>query len=673
MLRNVARASRSALLIPAFWLGTMAGMAPGGDVQFWRVDSASKFREGKSSGVLATDSGELRLGIALGKPSTVDAVRVWDLARTPDGATWAATGDEGKVFRRKGDADAWELAHDDPDAQVFALAVAPDGAVWAGTGPGGRVVPVSAKEPKPEALGQSVLYVWDLVAGPDGTLWAATGPNGQLWKRPAAGGWTLAYDSPEPHLLAAAIAEDGAVWVGTSGRGLVVRVAADGKASVVFDAPQSDVKALRFGPGGAIYAATCQESEPGGGLRIGSGKPADNAIFRIEADGTAKEIFQAKALIYSLGWRGEQLVAGTGPEGRIFGLDPNGEGQVPLARLDCAQVLALESDGTGGLIAGLGGPAGVIAMPNAGVAKGEWTSEVLDAKQPARLGSVQWRGDEPKGTSIAFEARQGSTSEPDDSWTPWAPIKAGADSKDAASGTPRRYAQLRVGLAAEDPKSSPAIRSVSLAYRTVNLAPEVESIEVPDLAAGNGSTSSGKLELSWKGKDPNGDDLQYWVEIRREEWPDWIALTPKPISEAKYTLDASTLPQGRYRVRVRASDRLANAPGEAREAERVSEPFLLDREAPRLAIKQEGDRLEVVAEDNLTRITKAAYAIDGGEWTPIFPEDGLADSPRESFSIPLKELGPGSHVVMVRAVDAAGNTGTGDLVVARPAAGAGNP
>ena len=61
---------------------------------------------------------------------------------------------------------------------------------------------------------------------------------------------------------------------------------------------------------------------------------------------------------------------------------------------------------------------------------------------------------------------------------------------------------------------------------------------------------------------------------------------------------------------------------------------------------------------------KAAYALDGGEFVPIFPDDGLFDTPRETITIKLPDLKPGTHVLMVRATDAAGNTGTGDAVLA---------
>ena len=51
---------------------------------------------------------------------------------------------------------------------------------------------------------------------------------------------------------------------------------------------------------------------------------------------------------------------------------------------------------------------------------------------------------------------------------------------------------------------------------------------------------------------------------------------------------------------------------------------------------------------------------------PIFPDDGLFDTPNESLSISLPDLKPGPHILVVRATDAAGNLGAGDALVVVP-------
>jgi len=46
----------------------------------------------------------------------------------------------------------------------------------------------------------------------------------------------------------------------------------------------------------------------------------------------------------------------------------------------------------------------------------------------------------------------------------------------------------------------------------------------------------------------------------------------------------------------------------------------------------------------------------------IFPEDGLFDSKEETFKFKTEGLKPGTYVLVVRVRDAAGNTGSGDVV-----------
>ena len=71
----------------------------------------------------------------------------------------------------------------------------------------------------------------------------------------------------------------------------------------------------------------------------------------------------------------------------------------------------------------------------------------------------------------------------------------------------------------------------------------------------------------------------------------------------------------------------------------------------------------ITLKDELTRLVKADYAVDGGTWTPIFPDDELFDSGEEKITLRIPDLKRGVHLLMVRATDAAGNVGSGDGLI----------
>jgi len=207
------------------------------------------------------------------------------------------------------------------------------------------------------------------------------------------------------------------------------------------------------------------------------------------------------------------------------------------------------------------------------------------------------------------------------------------------------------------------LRAVTLRYQSANLPPEVNKLEVPDVSALDGTTRQNRLTFRWDVNDPNDDELSYSLELRKEGWPDWVKLNEQPLTDKSLAWDATSVPSGFYRVRVSATDRPSNNPDDALSREKVSETFIVDHEAPSVSIKKSPQRVTAALKDGLTRIVKAAYALDGGEWIPVFAEDGLFDSPSETVIVPLPDLKPGTHVLVVRATDAAGNVGTGDVLV----------
>lgn len=693
-----------------------------GKLETWRQETSSAFVKGHREKVVVSENGRVRLGQSLTPIEKIAAERVWDLARKADGTIYAATGDEGKVFRREAkESGGWNLAYDAADSQALALDVLPDGRVFVGTGPSGLIIELTdpAKPVTTPRLDPDVKYVWDLAHDAKGNLYAATGPTGQLWKVAPDGKRTLILDSKHPHLLCVAVSPDGSIYAGSDGEGLIYRVSPEGKTSVVYDAPQSEIRSLLIAPDGALYAGTAADSGGGGGSGRGSSlfssggtadaprppgainttaaqeppkpspapapapattKPAapaasstgggsasprssagDNAVYRIGSDSVPREVFRARALVYALAWQAGRLLVGTGPEGQLYEVR-NQDETTPIARLDHGQILSMLPEPEGGLLIGAGDPGAVVRLNTGYVASGSLVSDVLDTKLISRFGALTWRADQPKGTSIALQVRTGNVGEPDSTWSVWSPEQTDPEGSQAQS-PPGRFAQYRATFSTRDDSVTPELRSVFLRYQTANLPPEITKIEVPDVTVGDGTTKQARLNLKWSVTDPNGDDLEYTLHIRKDGWPDWVRLGDERQSSSSYDWDTTAVPAGLYRFRITASDRPSNNPDDTLIRERVSDPFIVDHDSPTIAIASQPRGATITLKDPLTRLVKAAYALDGGDWVPVFPDDGLFDSSKETITVSFPDLKPGSHILVVRTTDAAGNAGTGDALL----------
>ena len=91
--------------------------------------------------------------------------------------------------------------------------------------------------------------------------------------------------------------------------------------------------------------------------------------------------------------------------------------------------------------------------------------------------------------------------------------------------------------------------------------------------------------------------------------------------------------------------------------------FLVDHDPPAVNVTPVKSGATIMLKDELTHLVKADYALDGGHWVPIFPDDGLFDTQTEKITLSLPDLKPGVHLLMVRATDSAGNLGSGDALV----------
>jgi hypothetical protein len=130
----------------------------------------------------------------------------------------------------------------------------------------------------------------------------------------------------------------------------------------------------------------------------------------------------------------------------------------------------------------------------------------------------------------------------------------------------------------------------------------------------------------------------------------------EPIAALEFTWNTESLEDGWYRVRVEASDEVANPVGMALKHAGESAPFLVDNTAPTLTgvtLSSDG-KLRAECSDNVGPITRIDVQIDGrGPWQALTSTDGMLDEAKETIDTTLAIKG--SHVIALRCFDAAGN------------------
>ena len=658
----------------------------------WHVNSASQFADARFENAVVSNQGAVRLARSI-KPladGKIDASQVWDTIEDREGNLIVAAGGEGKLLKLS-PAGEVTLLHEHKSGPIFSLAALPDGSIVAGTGPDGLILHLSPKGEVKTLCETGENYIWSLVYQPQAqAIFAATGPKGRILKVSLEGKAETFYQTKQDHVLCLAAGNNG-LYVGTDKQGLIYRIDAKGKGYVLFQAPQGEVRSLLVTPG-AIYAGTSAPTKKRGSATASASSitlasimkespkeaekatvqvsaatqpgSGENSVYRISTDGSVREIFREKAQMLSLLLVNGKMFVGTGMDGKLFEVDEATREFAEIARPDAGQIMKLLRRADGGIVLGTGDTGSLLTMLDGVAAKGSVLSEVFDAKLIAKWGALSWRAEVANGSSLSIALRGGNTSEPDATWSDWSaemtdPVNA------TFAGTTCRFAQYRVTLKSDDGKTSPILYAVSLRYATANQAPEVTSIETPDVDAGPQKDPK-KLKIKWTAIDPNEDELTFDLFIHKDGWADWVRIE-EAFGKSEYEWDTTTTPSGIYRVKVVASDRPDNAEGSALTGSRESNPVLVAHEGPRVTIKllavEDGKAMfEATAIAPLARLSAASFSINGKRWESAFPTDGLFDGKEKTFRFSTEALGRGSNVMVMRVRDVAGNVGTADVM-----------
>jgi sugar lactone lactonase YvrE len=644
---------------------------------------------------------------------TADQPEVFAIAVDTRGAVYAGTSPDGKVYRIEG---GKAIEYFNPKARyIWSLAGAPDGSLYVGTGDQGKIYRVTAP-------GQGELYydtgqshITGLAVDSQGRLLAGTEPNGILYRISAKDKAFVLYDSSLPEIRAIVPMPDGTVYAAALGGSISKRAA-------------SAAQAAQAGLAGTVGATTATtitveaQAGPGGDLKPSEVKPQPppvtptpqvttpfnpvvdvtgvdkSAVYRINPDNTVETLWSSKEEnVYDVLALERQILFSTDENGRIYGLSPDRRvtlvtetNQGETTRLLPSEHSVLAATGNLGRIFRLGEKPG---------SSGSFEAPPHDSGTASRWGSIAWRADLPAGCTLTFRTRSGNSSKPDRTWSDWSqPL---SDPSGSPISSPNaRYIQWKAEMTGTD-GATPLLNSVTLAYLPQNSPPVVKSINVVMQAAqtsqaiktampsssysvtvsdsADSSAPSGtptqtlmraatqQITIVWTAEDPDGDRLVFNLYFRPEDETQWMPLKTG-LHENSLTFDGDILADGKYFFRVVASDREANPPSSAREAQLISAPIMIDNTPPVVTIgpvrtSAGSAHVEFEAADAASPLRRCEYSLDAASWIPVAAADGVIDSLREKFVLDLTGLTPGEHLLVIRAADSANNTGLAKVVL----------
>jgi hypothetical protein len=652
----------------------------------FQLDSLDKLSGGDLQGVSITSDGVVRAGWTLSHAAVPDGSGTTLTSAMPlaDGSLLVGTGPTsgGKVLRFV--EDRASVFADTKESAVTDLAVDRNGRVYAST-TSGRIYRITQGHADVFVALPDVETVFAIAVDRAGNLYAATGSGGRVWRIEPSGAMSVYFHADDPFVVSLAVSADGTVYAGTSGQGLLYAIKGPGRAAVLYDFPAEDVHAIALGPGGNVWVvvnesaggATSSEASdsttparrttggrtPPGPTTAPRIKPGKGALWRFDRRGRPERLMHHEDTHYvclALDEKGTPYV-GTGAEGRVYTVD-DAHVVSMVADTDERQVGALALTGKTRFVLG-SDPAVLHRIVSVGGPDAVWTSKPLDAGLRARFGRVTFTA----AGAVELSARTGDTAAPDTSWSGWsAPIPSGGPILSPTG----RYIQVRARLGA--PNSS--VTDIALPFITDNLRAVVTEIsahpksgvrETKEGVVASGSEApkhDSVLHVAWKTDNPDSDELRFRVQFRREGGSRWIDATPadQVLTKPELDWDTAALPEGKYRVRVDASDELANPPEDTNHHALDSAPVLVDNTPPVFKVLALRGR-KIVAEvvDGVGPIARVEFAVDGRlEWRPLAPVDGVFDSADESVEADVGGLvgpTPGPHVLAIRAYDSAGN------------------
>ncbi len=617
------------------------------------------------------------------------------------------------------DADIVKQQEHLKNEHIFAMATDLSGRLLAGiSGEKCRLMRLEADKMKtifePNEDSNETRYIFAIALDKKGDIYLGTGPEGKIFRLDSFGKEAeLFYDSPDKNILSLAIGADGFVYAGSDSRGLVYKIhPRTQKASILYDTSQDEVTALLVTAGGEIYAAatsakivktqtTFASQKPSSGRpeiqlksekksgqkksgiklqipntkksqasKTGGTKPSApklskpgkaSHIYKISKDGYVTDVFSEVAVFYCLAKQNQNLLVGTGNNAQLFMVETELEQEKIIYADEQASQITCAVVAGNDVYIGTANPAKLVKLSSKYAGVGTYTSTLIDAGQPAKWGKLQIEAEIPKGCKIKTASRSGNVGDVNDptfsDWTDVVEITKPVQLR-CPSG---RFCQYKLVLESGLGSETPIVREVAIAHTIPNLSPKVETVSVNRTEV---KTKHGMFKVSFKATDENDDKLVYRIDFRKVGRDKWIKLEDE-LEASTFEWDGKTVEDGRYEIKITASDERSNTTETKLSGSRISDYVVVDNTGPEFSnvdskISRKKDKIEVVLKfklvDELSSIGSLEYTVDSNaDWIGSVPLDLVYDTTVEVFKVLIEDLSDGEHLVALKAVDVVGN------------------
>jgi len=609
-----------------------------------------------------------------------------------DGALLVGSSPNGKVYRVDPATGKHSVFFDPGQAYIWALEGLDGGELAVATGVDGKLFRVNAKGEGKVLYDATDTHIRSLAVKKDGTILAGASGKGRIYRVARDGSAHAIFDSPLSEIASLYVDPSGTGWA--AGVSNVLPSSAPAKAQPKSGQQQQQQSA------GATAGEAKKEGETSAtaevsfsfddGAASAAAQSGSAEVYRIDPDGFVETVRKfEREMVYAVsGSETGGVLLATGPNGRIYELR-DGElsliGAVPEKQIVSVAGDVITTTNTGA----------VYRMERRGAANPEFRSAARDAERFSRFGHYRIEGRNLDGGTIAISFRSGNTRTPDGTWSAWTMPQTSLEGNIAAPSA--QYLQWKLTM----PKApaGAAIDSVTVAYINRNVAPKIEGIAVQEPAVvfissaypsapqvveatnpdeygiftsldtpreragveqGKRMFRKGFRTVSWRASDDNGDSIRYslWLRPKGSDAKGtdrWLRLREN-INETQLNFDTSQLPDGRYELRLVASDSLDN-PESSLSDTREGVEFQVDNTAPRIeVVAGSGAEITVRITDALSAIGKVEYSVDADRWIRLIPIDGIADSRDETFRLDRSAVS--GKFVIVRAVDGQYNVAT---------------